>query len=196
MKKLLDEIRELKQSQNIEQYRFEDKNIYIRDRFRTGKILNLHTIHTIYPEEFPSGQMDLNLLREIGLLQGWKVADFAVYSFRYYFELYKLWQTELFEKHCQYDTCYNMYDNQKGTIKLAFRLGRNSLELDKFERKVLQRLSYITEAQADYGNLGATIRIEPHKYQPGKSTYSPCPDCKDGYYYPLIGKREPCETCN
>ncbi len=23
-----------------------------------------------------------------------------------------------------------------------------------------------------------------------------CPDCKDGYYYPLIGKREPCETCN
>lgn len=22
-----------------------------------------------------------------------------------------------------------------------------------------------------------------------------CKDCKDGYYYPLIGKREPCETC-
>ena len=22
-----------------------------------------------------------------------------------------------------------------------------------------------------------------------------CPDCKDGFYYPLIGKPEPCQTC-
>jgi len=24
---------------------------------------------------------------------------------------------------------------------------------------------------------------------------NPCPDCKDGFYYPLIGKPEPCRTC-
>lgn len=23
-----------------------------------------------------------------------------------------------------------------------------------------------------------------------------CPDCKDGYYYPLIGSREPCRRCS
>lgn len=23
-----------------------------------------------------------------------------------------------------------------------------------------------------------------------------CPDCKDGFYYPLIGPREPCQTCS
>lgn len=23
-----------------------------------------------------------------------------------------------------------------------------------------------------------------------------CPDCKDGFYYPFVGPREPCDTCN
>lgn len=23
-----------------------------------------------------------------------------------------------------------------------------------------------------------------------------CSDCKDGYYYPLVGEREPCDTCS
>lgn len=23
----------------------------------------------------------------------------------------------------------------------------------------------------------------------------PCPDCKDGYYYPFAGPREDCQTC-
>lgn len=25
---------------------------------------------------------------------------------------------------------------------------------------------------------------------------STCPDCKDGYYYPFMREREPCETCS
>lgn len=24
---------------------------------------------------------------------------------------------------------------------------------------------------------------------------TPCPDCKDGFYYPLFGQREKCQTC-
>ena len=28
-----------------------------------------------------------------------------------------------------------------------------------------------------------------------KVTVNGCPDCKDGFYYPLIGKPEPCRTC-
>lgn len=27
-------------------------------------------------------------------------------------------------------------------------------------------------------------------------TISHCPDCKDGFYYPFVGPKEPCRTCN
>ncbi len=35
-----------------------------------------------------------------------------------------------------------------------------------------------------------------HKTELVKVSPKTCPDCKDGFYYPLIGSKEPCPTCS
>lgn len=226
MKRLLDELETLKKSHNIQSYHFEESDVYVKDRFREGKVLTLETINTAAPSKFPSSDVDRGLLREMGLnLMGWRVSNFDVHSHRYIFEIYKLSQTERFLHHCKNRTCVKIDDDQCGTIKLFFTRRRVQIGLDKYERRVLLRLSYITKADADYWDLGASIKIEAHNPKPvedktrhwiqdvkklskgqmenvldnyfhGKpELWQTCPDCKDGFYYPLIGKREPCETC-
>lgn len=34
-------------------------------------------------------------------------------------------------------------------------------------------------------------QVEVQKVEP----VNKCPDCKDGFYYPLVGPKEPCPTC-
>lgn len=161
MKILIDEIEKLKKSQNIDDYDFKSEDVYVNDRFRTGKVLNLYTSHTTHPMKFPSNDMDRNLLRHIGLnLMGWKVSTFEHHSLNYVFEIYKLWQTERFRIHCAKRTCLKMQDDEKGTIRLFFKRGRTRRDLDQYELKVLERLCGIPEAKADYWDLGASIKID------------------------------------
>jgi len=51
---------------------------------------------------------------------------------------------------------------------------------------------YIAEGYTALVTAALQHKTEVKKVSPkGKS----CPDCKDGFYYPLIGAREPCPTC-
>ena len=158
MKQLLESIQKLKTYSNIGDWYFDDEEIYVDGQFRTGKVLTLFTSLTSHPKEFPSNEMERNLMRELGLnLIGWKMADTSTYNHHWYFKIYKLTQVERFRAHCVRRTCTNMYD-EKGTIKLAFKRGRSQGDLGKFEQQVLLRLSYIKEADTDYWDLRCTIR--------------------------------------
>lgn len=192
MNTIFNAIKKLKKFKDIEHWNFEDEDIYVKDSFRDGKVLTLYTIDTIHPKEFPSSEMDRNLLREMALsMQGWKVEDHIIYSHRHKFNIYELLQSERFRIHCENHTCTEMYDSKEGLVVLSFNRGRAQKDFNEFEEQVLLRLSYITEAKADYWDLGARIEIPVHHYEP-----KGCKDCKDGYYYPFSGKRERCPTCS
>ena len=57
------------------------------------------------------------------------------------------------------------------------------------------------EAQVDFQNHIAEICANSVEEEPSKECNHPpemndfCPDCKDGFYYPLAGPPEPCRTC-
>ena len=62
-------------------------------------------------------------------------------------------------------------------------------------------LKYITKvAEQGYTYFGLDSRSYASEYRIIKSKVvsfgcKDCKDCKDGFYYPLIGPREPCQTC-
>ena len=43
--------------------------------------------------------------------------------------------------------------------------------------------------------LGGIATSNPEAPCPDCMSVKTCPDCKDGYYYPLMGPREACQTC-
>ncbi len=159
MKQLLESIQKLKTYSNIGNWFFDDEEIYVDGQFRTGKVLTLYTTLTSHPKEFPSNEMERNLMREIGLnLVGWRTANSVNHSHHRYFKIYKLTQVERFRTHCVRRTCINMMDNREGLIRLDFTRGRVGGELDAREQQIIQRLSYIKDADTDYWDLGCIIR--------------------------------------
>lgn len=159
MNTILEDIKSLKKHSNIEMWDIVNDDIWVKDQFRTGKTLHLHTLHTCSPKEFPSCHTDRALLKGINLnLQGWKVFDTEIYSHRHVFKLYEMTQADRFLQHCGERTCVNMYNGKNGTINLTFIKGRLMKQLDAREQETLRRLSYITKAQADYCDLAAIIR--------------------------------------
>ncbi len=223
MKQLLESIQKLKTHANIGNWFFDDEEICVGGQFRTGKVLTLYTCSATDPKEFPSTPIDRDLMREIGLnLQGWKMVDINIYSGRRTFKIYKLTQTERFLHHCENRTCINIVEGQ-GMLVLFFWRNRSRKEFTPFEQEVLIKLDGLpVGTEADYWDLGARIEYSPDvtfntkgadpNAQPVSNVRIDfdkipmishrltgvtidCPDCKDGYYYPLIGEREPCRTC-
>lgn len=113
------------------------------------------------------------------------------------------------------------FDHQGNTIKMVFAT-RTKEELNKYEKDTLDFFKTIKDYSIIYDHDGATLFVTSYRdgcetcsgkgtideRMGGISTSNPealcpdckgesvgCSDCKDGYYYPLIGMRERCQTC-
>lgn len=52
------------------------------------------------------------------------------------------------------------------------------------------------DAKPDFSFTPGSARIKGIFYKNGLEVTRYCKDCKDGYYYPFMGPREACKTCN
>jgi len=74
---------------------------------------------------------------------------------------------------------------------------KNQIE-DAFNGRVVSRIEFPEPIQCNAGDdLSMEITLTPHP-SGTKVSYNiikSCPDCKDGFYYPFAGPKEPCRTC-
>lgn len=109
---------------------------------------------------------------------------------RYNFEEYKIlyndrWITGKILYLDTISTCYpKSFPFGQMERNLSYEIGRlrqmnwESVQIDKLGHRYIIKLII--------RQVGSSIKI---------STFKTCSDCKDGYYYPLIGPRELCRTC-
>ena len=129
MKALRKEIEEIKKSDNIERYHFEEDEIFYEGKWITGKILYFSILTTKNPTLFPFGESDRQLFYYIAKLyhMKWEPVQIDKYSYQYII-------------------------------------------------KIIPKQDELTQVSVGIG-------------------VQTCSDCKDGYYYPLVGPRELCKTC-
>lgn len=73
------------------------------------------------------------------------------------------------------------------------------VEIEHFDKdgNLVRSFRCANEMSSQGFNINPPIRVLKDETLSFKTTYSlNCPDCQDGYYYPLVGMRERCQTCN